>query len=141
MSSDFFSFFFTFNHYIYIDIDYNFLIHPITFVHALFYINITICMIQGDQLNMTVFFCYLVKSDLSSVRYRTRVHRKSNLLQGTGHTQPCLTGHPVLHILYCNCICPWAMSEVSRYIFLNIYQLYIDSVREAAKKVFFFSGP
>ena len=29
------------------------------------------CLIQGDQLNMPVFFWYLVKGDLSSVRYYT----------------------------------------------------------------------
>ena len=30
--------------------------------------------VQGDQLNIAVFFWYLVKSDLSSIRYCTRVH-------------------------------------------------------------------
>ena len=28
-------------------------------------------ILQGDQLNMAVFFCYLVESDLSCVRYCT----------------------------------------------------------------------
>ena len=42
---------------------------------------------QGDQLNMVVYFWYLVKSDLSSERYHVRTRK----------TRPCLTGHPVLY--------------------------------------------
>ena len=44
---------------------------------------------------MAVFFWYLVKSYLSSVRYRTRLHWTSNFLQGTRDTRPCLIGHSV----------------------------------------------
>ena len=33
--------------------------------------------IQGNQFIMAVFFCYLVKSDLPSVRYCTRAQDKS----------------------------------------------------------------
>ena len=49
---------------------------------------------------MAVFFLYFVKSDLSSLRYRTRVHWTSHILQGTRKTRPCLTGHPVYMICY-----------------------------------------
>ena len=52
-------------------------------------------LLQDDQLNMTVFFRYLVKSVLFSVRHSTRVHWISHFLQGTRKTRPCLTGHPV----------------------------------------------
>ena len=41
------------------------------------------------------FFLYLVKSYLSCVRYRTRVHWTSHVSQGSRKTRPCLTGHPV----------------------------------------------
>ena len=49
--------------------------------------------IQPDQ--MAVFFWYLVKSDLSIVRYCTHIHWTSHFLQGTRKTEPCLTGHSV----------------------------------------------
>ena len=52
-------------------------------------------IIKPDLINMTVFFCYLVQSDLSSVRYCKRVHWKSNFLLGTRNTWPCITGSPV----------------------------------------------
>ena len=39
--------------------------------------------VQGDQLNIAVSFWYLVKSDLSSERYCTRVHWTSHFFQGT----------------------------------------------------------
>ena len=51
--------------------------------------------IQGDQLNMTVFFWYLVIGDLSGVRFCTRIHWTSHFLQGTRKTGPSLTSHPV----------------------------------------------
>ena len=51
--------------------------------------------VQGDQINMAVFLWYLIKSDVSSVRYSTRVHWTGNFLQGIRKTQPCLSGHPV----------------------------------------------
>ena len=51
--------------------------------------------VQPDQINMAVVFWYLVKSDLSSVRYSPRIHWTSHVLQGTRNTRPCLTGHPV----------------------------------------------
>ena len=45
--------------------------------------------VQFDQLNMTMFFWYIVKSDLSNVHVYSGVH-------GTNHnTWPYLTGHPV----------------------------------------------
>ena len=45
---------------------------------------------------MVVLFWYLLKSDLSSVRYSTHVHWASHSLQGIRKTRPCLTGHSVL---------------------------------------------
>ena len=44
-------------------------------------------LIQGDQLNIAVLFWYLVKSDLSSVRYCTRIHWTSHFLQRTRNTR------------------------------------------------------
>ena len=44
---------------------------------------------------MTVFFCYLVKSDFSSLHYCKRVHWTGHFTQGTSKTRPCLTGHLV----------------------------------------------
>ena len=38
---------------------------------------------QGDQLNMAVFFWYLVKGDLPSLRNCTRVQWTSHFLQGS----------------------------------------------------------
>ena len=51
--------------------------------------------IQIDQLYMVVCFWYLVKSDLSNVRYCTVPYTESNFLQGTRNTQPCLSDHVV----------------------------------------------
>ena len=53
-----------------------------------------ICILQGDQLNMAVFFWYLGKIDLSSVHVYSTLHWPSNLLQG--QTRPCLTSRPVI---------------------------------------------
>ena len=39
--------------------------------------------VQGDLLNMAVFFWYLVKSDLSSLRYCTLEHLTKHFLQGS----------------------------------------------------------
>ena len=52
--------------------------------------------VQGDQLNMAMFFWYFVKSYLPSVRYCSHIHWISRILQGTRNTRPCLTGHPVI---------------------------------------------
>ena len=53
--------------------------------------------VQGDQLNMTVFFFwYLGNSDLPRVIVYSSVHWASQFLLGTRKTRPCLTGHPVL---------------------------------------------
>ena len=49
---------------------------------------------MGDQINMTVFFWYLVKSDLFSVLYCT-IHAYKSLLQGTRNKRASLTGHTV----------------------------------------------
>ena len=49
-------------------------------------------VVQGDQRIMTVFFLYLVKSDLSSVRFRTRVRTKDSRKR-----RPYLTGHPEIY--------------------------------------------
>ena len=53
-------------------------------------------LIEGNQLNMAVFFSYFVKSDLSSVFYFTRVHWTSHLFQGTRKTRQRWIGHPVV---------------------------------------------
>ena len=36
-------------------------------------VSLVWCTVQGNQLNMTVFFWFLIKSDLSSIRFCTRV--------------------------------------------------------------------
>ena len=46
--------------------------------------------VQFDEINMAVFFWYLVKIDLSSVRYCTRIHWTSYFLQGSIKTRPCI---------------------------------------------------
>ena len=51
--------------------------------------------LPGDQLNMAVCFWYFVKSDMTGVRYCTRVHWTSHYIQGTRNTRPCITRHPV----------------------------------------------
>ena len=51
-------------------------------------------LVQAHQINMAVFFWYLVKSDLSSVRYT--VHWTASFFQGTRNTRPYITGHPVV---------------------------------------------
>ena len=53
---------------------------------------------------MAVFFWYLLKSDLSSVRYFPRVHQTSHFYQGTRKTRTYLTGHLVEYTIlrYCN---------------------------------------
>ena len=57
-------------------------------------------ILQPDQLNMTVFFWYLVRGDLAVVRYCTPIHVRvdwtNNFLQGIRNTRPCITGHPVV---------------------------------------------
>ena len=44
---------------------------------------------------MAALFWYLVKSDLSSVRYCTSVYWTSHFLPGTRNTRPYITGQPV----------------------------------------------
>ena len=51
--------------------------------------------IQPDQINMALFFWYLLKSDLSSASYCTRVNWTSHFLQDTRNTRPCITDLPV----------------------------------------------
>ena len=53
--------------------------------------------IQGNQLNMAVFFLCLGKSDLYSVH--VVVDGTSQFKQGTRKTRPCLTGHPLVRTL------------------------------------------
>ena len=71
--------------------------------------------VQPDQINMAVVFWYLVKSDLSSVRYSTRIHWTSHVLQRTRNTRPCITGHPVQHS-------PWTW-YVRSFAYLNRLRL------------------
>ena len=56
--------------------------------------------IQDDQINMASFSWHLVKS--SSVRVFCSVHWRSNFLQGTRKTRPCLSCHPVYVYIYIN---------------------------------------
>ena len=49
---------------------------------------------QGDQLNITVFFWYLAKSDACTLQHSS-LHWTSHVLQGISITQPFLTGHAV----------------------------------------------
>ena len=56
--------------------------------------NLALC-IQGDQLNMALFFWNLGKSDLFSVHVYSSVLWTSHFLQGTRKIQSCLIGHPV----------------------------------------------
>ena len=57
--------------------------------------------LQGDQLNMTGCFWYLVKSDMSSVQpvQHSKITWKLNwtiqILQGAGKTRTCLSGQVV----------------------------------------------
>ena len=44
-------------------------------------------LIQGEQLNMALFFWYLVKNYLSSIRYCTSVNWTSHFFQGTRKTR------------------------------------------------------
>ena len=53
--------------------------------------------LQHEKINMAVYFWYLIKSDLSSVRNFNTVHWTSFFIQGTRYTQPCITGHPVVN--------------------------------------------
>ena len=50
---------------------------------------------QGDQLNIAVLFCYLGKSDLSSVHVYSSVQWTSHSLQDIRITRSCLTGQLV----------------------------------------------
>ena len=56
-------------------------------------------LVQGEQLDLAVFFWYLGKSDLSSVHVYSSVHWTSHFLQGTIEELPCLTGHLVAYVL------------------------------------------
>ena len=61
--------------------------------------------LQGDQIDMAVFFWYLVKSDFCRIRYCTHEHWISHYLprileniyilhlQGIRNTRSCFTGH------------------------------------------------
>ena len=57
----------------------------------------TYIYIQGDQLNMDVFFWYLEKSDLTSVGYCTRVHCISRFLQGNRKNTAMLNWSPNIY--------------------------------------------
>ena len=84
----------------------------------------SLCILQPDQINMTVLFWYLVKRDANvrmllysktrpdkrgrvvlvpckkwpvSVGYCTLVHWTSHFLQGTINTRLCITVHPVAY--------------------------------------------
>ena len=50
--------------------------------------------VQSDQLNMAVLFWYLVNSDMSRVRYCTRVHWTSHFLHGSRKTRPMFNWSP-----------------------------------------------
>ena len=76
--------------------------HCITVIFFLFIITSIsylqgdhVFLVQGDQLNMAMIFCYLGNSDLARVHVYSSVHWTSQFLLGTRKTRPCLIGHPV----------------------------------------------
>ena len=58
---------------------------------------VVLAYLQGDHLNMAVFFWYLIKSDFCAVYALLHVYtgQVSHFLKGTRKTRPCLTGHPL----------------------------------------------
>ena len=78
--------------------------------------------LQNNQLDMAVFFWYLVKSDWSSVRYCTSLHWTSHSFKDTRKIRPRLTGHSVSEKL--NAVIKFAIGKVLTftYIFLGLYQ-------------------
>ena len=52
-------------------------------------------MVQPDQINMAVFFWFLIKNEMSSVSYCIGIPWTIHFLQGTRDTRPCLTGHSI----------------------------------------------
>ena len=52
--------------------------------------------VQRDQINVAVLFWYLVKIDATL----KQLNWTSHVLQGTGHTRPCITGHPVYRSMF-----------------------------------------
>ena len=50
--------------------------------------------LKVDQINMSVFFLYFVKSELYSLRQCTPVHCTGHFFQSTRTTRPCLSGDP-----------------------------------------------
>ena len=51
-------------------------------------------LLQPDQINMAVFFFVTLTCPVYTM-YCTRVHWRSQFIQGTRNTRPCLTGDPV----------------------------------------------
>ena len=98
------------------------------------YIGIQL-ILQGDQLNMALFFWYLVKKCFvhCTLLYTCRVHWISHFFQGTRKTRSCVTGDSVgpemKKILVYDRI-----SEELRTFCANHS---IDEVREAAKIIIF----
>ena len=56
----------------------------------------TYSYIQGDQLNLAVFFWYLVKNDLSSLHVCSKYTGQVPFYKVPEKTRPCLTGNPVI---------------------------------------------
>ena len=57
-------------------------------------------LLQGDQLNMAVFFWYLVKMTLVYATVLNSLHGTSHVFQGTRIARPCLIGLPVCKNIY-----------------------------------------
>ena len=90
--------------------------------------------VQPVQINMTVFFWYLLKIDLSSVHENWISH----FLQWTINTRPSIIGHPVREhakkmagvkgggdFVWCNFICLELIFILSHGIFLWSIRMYI----------------
>ena len=103
-------------------------------------------------MNMAVFFWYLVRSDLSSVRYSPRIYWTIDFLQGTRNTRPCKNGPS---ISYTNKIVSVGGRGGGRNVQKILTELTIslyfpreglgkdtkkNKIKESRKKIFFFIG-
>ena len=100
---------------------------------------------------MAVFFCYLVISDLSSIRYYTHVHWTSHVSQGTRKIWPCLTGHPVSDYLLVSSMYNKSMAVSDAFIYIYCLKPFNkpvqtiktnqQTIRRRVKKISFSESP